>query len=104
MTDLKKLQKRIYENKVKQGFNVTDIPVEFCYIYEELAEAYRAYRKELPDLAEELADVTIYLLGLAEILKIDLEKEVLAKVAKNEKRKYKTVSNINNVRIKEGKK
>ena len=102
MIDLKELQRRIYENKVKQGFNTTDIPVEFCYINEELAEAYRAYRKELPDLGEELADVMIYIFGLAEILKIDLEKEILEKVEKNEKRKYKTMSNINNVRIEEG--
>lgn len=103
MIDLKKFQKRVYKNKIKQGFNTTDIPIEFCYIYEELAEAYSAYRKKLPDLGEELADVAIYLLGLAEILKIDLEKEILAKMTKNEKRKYKNISKINNVRIKEGK-
>ncbi len=104
MTELKSLQKRIYDNKIKQGFNTTNIPAEFCYIYEEVAEAYRAYRKELPDLGEELADITIYLLGLAEILKIDLESEIIKKVEINEKRKYKAVSNINNVRIEDNKK
>lgn len=38
--------------------------------------------------ANKLADVAIYLLGLAEILKIDLEKEILAKIEKNEQRHY----------------
>ena len=30
MTDLKKLQKEIYQNKVNKGFNITDINKEFC--------------------------------------------------------------------------
>lgn len=88
MINLKKLQKEIYQNKIDKGFNVTDIHKEFCYIHEEVAEANRAYYKKLPDLEEELADVIIYLLGLAEILHIDLEKEILKKVAKNKSRKY----------------
>jgi len=88
MINLKKLQKQIYQNKLDKGFNVTDIHKEFCYIHEEVAEANRAYYKKLPDLGEELADVAIYLLGLSEILKIDLEKEILKKVAKNKSRKY----------------
>lgn len=83
MSDLKKLQKEVYKNKLNKKFNVTDINLEFCLIYGELAEAYEAYRKGLPNLGEELADVCIYLLGLAEILKIDLELEILKKVEKN---------------------
>ncbi|MBU2542218.1 hypothetical protein KJ785_01495 [Patescibacteria group bacterium] len=89
MLDLPQIQKRIIENKIKQGFNVTDIHKEFCYTYEELAEANRAYYKNLPDLGEELADVVIYILGLAEILNIDLEQELKNKMDKNEKRIYK---------------
>ena len=73
MTDLKKLQKEIYQNKVNKGFNITDINKEFCLTYGEVAEAYEAWRKKKDDLAEELADVAIYLLGLSEILNIDLE-------------------------------
>lgn len=42
----------------------------------ELAEAYEAWRKKKDDLGEELADVAIYLLGLSEILGIDLEDEI----------------------------
>lgn len=95
MTDLKKLQKEIYQNKVNQGFNVTDINKEFCLTYGEVAEAYEAWRKNKSDLGEELADVAIYLLGLAEILGIDLEKEIENKVKKNAKRKYKMINGVN---------
>ena len=84
------LQKRIYENKVAKGFNTTDAYMEFCYLQVELAEAIQAYGKKLPNLGEELADVAIYLLGLAEILDIDLEKEIHSKVEINEKRMYET--------------
>lgn len=98
MIDLAQLQKRVYKNKVAQGFNVTDIFKEFCYTYGELSEACEAYLKKKDDLGEELADVVIYLLGLSEILNIDLEKEILSKIEKNEKRKY-TQENCVNMRI-----
>ena len=57
MVDLKELQKRVYENKINKGFNVTDISKKFCLAYEEIAEAYEAYRKKKNDLGEELAYV-----------------------------------------------
>ncbi|MFR3341274.1 MAG: hypothetical protein ACLTTE_01120 [Clostridia bacterium] len=85
MTDLKKLQKEIYQNKVNKGFNITDINKEFCLTYGEVAEAYEAWRKKKDDLGEELADVAIYLLGLSEILNIDLEDEILKKFIKTRK-------------------
>ena len=43
----------------------------------------------------ELADVAIYLLGLSEILNIDLEDEILKKVYKNSKREYKVIDGVN---------
>ena len=95
MIDLKQLQKRIYQNKLNKGFNVTDIYKEFCYTYGELTEACEAYTKKRDDIGEELADVAIYLLGLAEILDIDLEKEILDKMDKNEKRKYIQKDGVN---------
>ena len=98
--DLKKLQKEIYQNKVDKGFNITDVNKEFCLIYGEVAEAYDAYRKKKEDLGEELADVTIYLLGLSEILGIDLEDEIQKKVYKNSKREYKVINGVN-TRVKE---
>ncbi len=66
------IQKTIYANKVKKGFNISDIPLEFAYLYGEVGEAFEAWRKKQDDLGEELADVAIYLLGMSEILGIDL--------------------------------
>ena len=100
MIDLKKAQSDIYKNKVDKGFNVTDINKEFCLTYGELSEAYEAWRKKKDDLGEELADVAIYLLGLSEILKIDLEEEILHKIYKNSKREYKVIDGVN-MRVKE---
>lgn len=88
MFDTQQLQKRIYQNKLDKGFNVTDIYQEFCLLHGELSEACEAYRKKKDDLGEELADVAIYLLGLAEILGINLEEEIMNKIEKNENRIY----------------
>lgn len=98
--DLKSIQKEIYQNKVNKGFNVTDVNKEFCLTYGEMAEAYEAWRKHKHDLGEELADVAIYLLGLSEILGIDLEDEIQKKVYKNSRREYKVIDGVN-TRVKE---
>ena len=86
MIDFKKLQKDVYQNKVNHGFNVTDVNMEFCLAYGELGEAYMAWLKKKDDLGEEFADVVIYLMGLSEILGIDLETEIVNKIDKNAKR------------------
>ena len=95
MVNLKELQKDIYKNKIDKGFNVTDINKEFCLTYGELAEAYEAWRKKKDDVGEEIADVVIYLLGLSEILNIDLENEILKKINKNSQREYKIIDGVN---------
>ena len=100
MIDLKQLQKDIYKNKLNKGFNVTDINKEFCLTYGEMAEAYEAWRKKQTDVGEEIADVVIYLLGLSEILNVDLENEFLKKVNKNKHRQYKIIDGVN-TRVKE---
>ena len=93
MVELKKLQKKIYQNKVNKGFNITDVPLELCLIQGELAELFEAWKNDKNNIGEELADVFIYLLGLAEILDIDVEQEILKKVEINERRVYKRVEN-----------
>jgi len=100
MIDMKQIQKRIYQNKVAKGFNVTDIYREFCYLHGELTEACEAYMQKKDDLGEELADVAIYLLGLSEILEINLEEEINKKMDKNEKRQYIQKDGVN-IRISE---
>lgn len=94
MDEFNNIQKRIYENKLKKGFNTTNVELEFCFTNGELAEAFEAYRKNLPSVGEELADVAIYLYGIAEILGYDLNEEIFKKVNKNKNRIYKDVNGI----------
>ena len=59
-----------------------------------LAEvAFDAWRKSRDDLGEELSNVAIYLLGLAEMTGIDLQDEIEAKMAKNATRGYQRLPN-----------
>ena len=88
---ISEMQKAVYQNKLNKGFNVTDVNKEFCLLYGEVAEAYDAWRKKKADVGEELADVAIYLMGLSEILGIDLEREIENKMAVNRDRVYKLV-------------
>lgn len=88
---MSEMQKAIYQNKLNKGFNVTDINKEFCLLYGEVAEAYDAWRKNKADIGEELADIAIYLMGLSEILEIDLENEIEKKMAINRDRVYKLI-------------
>ena len=92
--DIRAIQKVIYQNKIDKGFNTTDINKEFCLLYGEVSEAYEAWRKHESNIGEELADVAIYLLGLSEILGIDLEKEIESKIEVNKNRKYERIDGV----------
>lgn len=61
-------------------------------LYGEVAEAFDAYRKK-QNVGEELADVAIYLLGLAEILSIDLDGEIQKKMKINQAHRYTSYGN-----------
>lgn len=91
--DIRLGQKLTWENKTSKGFNITDIPLEFCLLQGEIAEAFDAWRKGRDSVGEELADVAIYLLGLAEMIGFDLQDEIEAKVTKNSARSYRRLSN-----------
>ncbi len=86
--DLKELQKEVHRNKVEKGFNTTDIALEFCRAHEELSEAFSKYNKNQPGVAEEFADVMVFVLGMCEILGYDLEHELLKKIETNKHRQY----------------
>jgi len=86
---LQEIQREILENKRRHGFNTTNIEQEFCYLYGEVSEAYDAYYKQKDIFPEELADVAIFLLGIAEIKGVDLQKEIEKKIQKNKSRTYK---------------
>lgn len=94
MDKLTSIQKAIFANKVQKGFNTTNVELEFCLTNGELAEAFEAYNKQLPTVGEELADVAIYLYGIAEILGFDLNAEIVKKVEKNKMRIYKNINGV----------
>ena len=60
----------------------------------EIAEFYDAYRNHLSSIGEELADVAIYLLGISEMLGIDLDSEIERKILINENREYKRINGV----------
>ncbi len=91
MVDLKELQKEVVRNKKEKGFNTTNMAEEFCRAHEELSEAFKKYFERKDGVAEELADVAIFLLGVSELLGYDLEKELVRKIEINKKRKYQTL-------------
>lgn len=89
MIDLKKLQKEVMRNKKEKGFNMTDTALEFCRAHEELSEGFSKYNKGQNGVAEEFADVMIFILGMCEKFGFDLEKELIRKIEINKNRKYK---------------
>jgi hypothetical protein len=91
--DIRLAQKHAWQNKLAKGFNTTDVPLEFCLLNSEIAEAFDAWRRGRSDVAEELADIAIFLLGLAEMVGADLQDAVEAKLAVNEARVYKRLPN-----------
>jgi NTP pyrophosphatase (non-canonical NTP hydrolase) len=94
-------QKLAWNNKVAKGFNTTDVALEFGLLTAEVGEAFTAWRKRLPDLGEELADVVIYAMALAEMTGLDLDSEVERKIAKNRCRVYARDSHGVPVRVAE---
>ena len=91
--DIRTGQKLAWENKVAKGFNTTDVPLEFCLLQGEMAEAFDAWRKDRGTIGEELADVAIFLFSLAAMTGVDLQAEVEAKIEKNAARAYSRLPN-----------
>lgn len=81
-------QKLAWDNKIAKGFNTTDIALEFGLLTAEIGEAFTAWRKHLPDLGEELADIVLYVMALSQMTGISLDNEVERKIAKNQARIY----------------
>ena len=91
--DIRSAQNMAWANKVAKGFNTTDVPLEFCLLQGEIAEAFEAWRQGRADVGEELADVAVYLLSLAEMTGVDLQDQVEAKMTKNAARVYHRLPN-----------
>ena len=58
----------------------------FQWLTEEQSKDIVNSEKEITQVKEEIADVFIYLVRLADKLNIDIEKEILVKIALNEKK------------------
>jgi hypothetical protein len=91
--EIRLAQELAWTNKVKKGFNTTDVPLEFCLLNCEVAEAFDAWRRGRDDVGEELADIAIFLLGLAEMTGTDLQEAVETKIAVNASRVYRPLAN-----------
>jgi NTP pyrophosphatase (non-canonical NTP hydrolase) len=88
--DVAAVQQQAWDNKLIKELNISDVALEFGLLTAEVSEAFTAWRKRLPDFGEELADILIYLAGLAEMTGVDLSAEVERKLAKNAARSYET--------------
>jgi hypothetical protein len=93
VVDIRSAQKLVWENKLAKGFNTTDVPLEFCLLNGEIAEAFDSWRKGRDDLGEELADAALFLVSLAQMVGADLQDAVEAKLAKNAGRTYRQLPN-----------
>lgn len=88
MIDVKDIARQAIENKVKKEFPVNDMRHELKRLSDEVKEARQAHLDGSPKFGEELADVFIFLVCSAEFGGIDLEAEVIKKLAINEARVY----------------
>ncbi|MGH3834257.1 MAG: MazG-like family protein [Pseudonocardiaceae bacterium] len=91
--EIREAQRLAWQNKIAKGFNTSDVPLEFMLLHGEVAESFQAWRRAQPDLGEELADVALYLLALAQMNGVDLDDEIEQKIAKNTRRQYVPDSN-----------
>lgn len=87
--DLRAMQSAAWQNKIAKGFNTTDVPLEFCLLTAEVGEAFTAWRRGLDDFGEELADIALFLVGVAEMTGVDLAAEVDRKLRINASRKHR---------------
>lgn len=78
--DFRSAQRSAWEDKVARGFNLTDVPLEFCMLQGEVAEAFDSWRKGRVEVGEELANAAVCLLGLATMTGVDLAEELEAKL------------------------
>ena len=79
---------------VSGGERPSVLSAKVYLLYGEVGEAFEAWERGGSGLGEELADVAIYLLGLAEILHIDLGAEVERKMEINRRRRYAVVDGV----------
>jgi len=89
LRSIKEWQKVVTKYAIDKGFNwnKSDVDTMLLRMHSEISEASEAVRDEEWDrFGEELADIFIRLVNCAEVMEINLEKEVEKKHQKNLKR------------------
>lgn len=86
--NLAEAQRRALDDKNAKAVNPPDVAVQFGLLTTKVGEALAAWRKGVPDFGEELADVVLYAVALAEMNGVDLDAEVARKITKNVDRTY----------------
>ena len=94
MIDLQELQRAIYANKVRRGWNVTDVGKEIVLMVEELGELARAYKNsnkrpadqidQREEIVDAIGDLMVYCLGLSEMMGVNAA-EVLTQIVETNK-------------------
>ena len=92
--DMKEMQKAVYQNKLDKGFNVTDINLEFCLLYGEVAEAYEAWLKKTGTVGEELGAAGISVGGLSGLWGRDWQAESRGKSETTPRRHYEMKNGV----------
>lgn len=95
---LRRIQAYVWQMNIDRGFSLEEPAKKMLMLTEEVGEVARAIRKvsglkfdsstSQSDLAEEIADVFIVLLGLAGITEVDVADAIKSKEEKNSKRSW----------------
>lgn len=88
MLDIEKCAQLVLDNKIANRFPTDDVDHEFDLLKKEVAEAEEVLND--PDkLPSELADIVIFVISIARMKGIDLEKSIVDKIEYNKNRSYK---------------
>lgn len=83
------IQDCITENKIRKGFNTTEVGPEIIHLAEELGELALAHRyRDHDKLVNACGDLIVYAIGLLGILGHDAGMVVMNIVSDNAKRRY----------------
>lgn len=89
---ISELQEKIHQNAIDKGFWEYERPLHelLSLVCAEVFEAIEAAKNmDMENFAEELADICMVTMDIAESQKIDIEKEIIKKYNFNKSRPYK---------------